>query len=293
MSDQAVSTILVGTLVDAATLSLISAGFVVLYRATRVVSFAQGALMVLGTLLFSRMVNAGLNLYASLALAAVITGIVSAVAFRLILARLIGVSGFLTAMSTIGLATAALAICVLVAGDNLIALTKSQLSFHVNEFIGLKITQVDVFTIVLAVVVFIVLFAGIQWSRTGLRMRAVADNPTLAAYSGVATGRISMLAWGIAGATAALSGSAYTLVNQPTPDTLYALGLAAFPAILLGGLDSLTGAIVGSLVLALAQNVTIYNVSGAWEDVVSYGLLLIVLLLRPQGLFGSPEVRRL
>ena len=97
----------------------------------------------------------------------------------------------------------------------------------------------------------------------------------------------------IAGATAALAGSAYVLVDQPTPETVYALGLAAFPAILLGGFDSIIGALVGSLGLAFIQNLATYHLNGKWEDVVTYSLLLAVLLVRPQGLFGSEELTRL
>lgn len=294
MNSSAVSTVIVGTLTDGATLSLIAAGFVVIYRATRVVTFAQGFFMVAGALIFVALDGIGaLGLYGSLVIAAVLTGVISAIVFRGVLTRLIGVNHLVTTIATIGIATAGLAVCDIVQGDQTMILRNEPLGFRVIKIAGLPFTPIDIFTIGLAVVVFALLLLGIQRTPIGLRMRAVADRPTLAAYTGISTGRISALAWGLAGATAALAGAAYVLTDQPAPETVYALGLAAFPAILLGGFDSIVGAIVGSLILALIQNIAIYNFSGQWEDVASYGVLLIVLLLRPQGLFGSSEVTRL
>jgi len=121
---------------------------------------------------------------------------------------------------------------------------------------------------------------------------AVADAPRLAAYAGVNVVAISALAWAVSSATAAVGGVAYIMTTQPGPDSVYSLGLIVFPAILLGGLDSIVGALVGGVVLALVQNVVATYADGTWTDIASYGLLLAVLLVRPQGLFGSAEVSR-
>lgn len=101
-----------------------------------------------------------------------------------------------------------------------------------------------------------------------------------------------MLAWAIAAGTAAIAGVAFIMTTQPSPSGVYGLGLVAFPAILLGGFDSVVGALVGGFLLSLAQNVVVTYAGGKWQDIASYGLLLIVLLIRPQGIFGSAEASR-
>ncbi|MCW2526274.1 MAG: hypothetical protein JWM76_1134, partial [Pseudonocardiales bacterium] len=134
---------------------------------------------------------------------------------------------------------------------------------------------------------------GLHKTPVGLRMRAVANNTRLAAYSGVNVVRTSTLAWAIGSLTAGLAGIVYLLGAQPDPGSVYSLGLAAFPAILLGGLDSVSGSLIGGLLIGLLQSSIGVYIGGEWQDVVSYGVLLAVLLLRPQGIFGGAEVARL
>jgi branched-chain amino acid transport system permease protein len=285
--------IIVDTLGDAATLALISVGFVIIYRATRVVSFAQGFFMALGTVIFSTLMNAGVGLFGSLALTAIAVGFCAGLAFRVVLSRLIGVAPFVTAIATIGLAIGGLAITEIVQGDQNIIIEHTGIGFKAINLFGLTFNLTEVFNVGVAVAVFLVLIVAIQRTKFGLQMRAVADQPTLAQYTGVATSRISTSAWVIAGVTASLAGSTFALINQPTPDSVYALGLSAFPAIILGGFDSIVGAIVGSVLIALIRILAIVFLGGAWEDPTAYMVLLIVLLIRPQGIFGSKEVSRL
>jgi branched-chain amino acid transport system permease protein len=285
--------IIVGTLGDAATLALISVGFVVVYRTTRVVSFAQGFFMALGTIVFGTLMNLNFGLWPSLVLAAVAAGISAGLAFWLIFRRLIGVSPFVTAIATIGLGTGALALAEIFQGDRPVILTDPPFGPHKIPFLGLSISTTQLFSLGVAVVVFLAIILTVQLTKLGLQMRAVADQPTLAQYTGVATSRISTLAWAIAGVTAGLAGTTFAIVNQPTPDVVYSLGLAAFPAIILGGFDSITGAVVGSILIALIRVLAVKFLGGVWEDPISYLILLLLLLFRPQGIFGSKEVTRL
>jgi branched-chain amino acid transport system permease protein len=126
----------------------------------------------------------------------------------------------------------------------------------------------------------------------GLRMRAVACDPSLAAYGGVRVRRISALAWGISAAVAGAAGVGYTLGKVIDPSALPSLGIVVFPAIIIGGLDSLAGVAAGSVILALVQTLASVYVGTNWEDVVAYGLLLVLLWVRPNGLFGSRQLVR-
>jgi len=167
-------------------------------------------------------------------------------------------------------------------------------SYQVHHVVGqLGFSNIDLFAMAVTVAVFAVVLFGLHRTPVGLRMRAVANNPRLAVFTGVNVLVTSTLAWAIAGLTAALAGIVYLVGTQPDPGSIYALGLAAFPAILLGGFDSIAGTLVGGIIIGLVQATVAVYVGGAWQDVVAYGVLLAVLLLRPQGMFGSPQVARL
>lgn len=292
MSPQ-VAGLIIGTLTTGAILSLIAVGFVIMYRATRVVSFAQGAFSLVGGFFFMALADHHVNIW--LALLASIAGafLLGGLTYQLVFARLVGAEPFITAIATIGLATVIEAIAIIIWGSGPIILPNviSSRVYHVTA--NLLVTPTDIFIVVIALVVFALVMPMLYWTRLGLRMQAVADHPRLAAYVGVNVIAISTLAWAVSAGTAAVGGVAFLLTSQPTPDSVYSLGLVVFPAILLGGLDSIVGALVGSMLLALVQNLTITYVNGNWVDVASYAVLLAVLLVRPQGLFGSAEVSRI
>jgi branched-chain amino acid transport system permease protein len=285
--------ILTATVVNGSQLALLAVGFVLIYRATGVVSFAQGSSMVFGALLCYTFTEHGWGLAPALIASAVLVFAGSALIFRLVFARLIGAPPFVTAIATIGLATLLQAVAVLVWSDQPIALPSSALSLnsiHLGE--SFYTNQVQIFTIVLTVIVFAVIIFGLRYTPTGLHMRMVADSPRLAALNGINVSLISAAAWGLAGLTAGLAGVAFVLGTQSSPSTVYGLGLSAFPAILLGGLDSIAGALAGGAIIALADAVATIYAGGQWSDFISYGLLLLMLLMRPHGLFGRMEVSR-
>jgi branched-chain amino acid transport system permease protein len=115
----------------------------------------------------------------------------------------------------------------------------------------------------------------------------------LAAYSGIHVTRISATAWGIGAGLAGAGGIAYAVSNGLDPVQLPAVGLAVFPVIILGGLDSFGGAFVGAILVALLQTLIGITVGGQWQSVIAYTVLLVVLLVRPRGLFGSRDVVRI
>jgi branched-chain amino acid transport system permease protein len=286
---------LIGTLVDGSLLALIGVGFVVIVRATRVVSFAQGAFMVFGALIFySLTASAGLGLIPALICSCAAVGIIGALCYRLAFARVVGAPALVSAMATIGLGILGESVAIMIWGTQAIVIPARVINSNSIRIGGnFYISHAGIATIVLAIVITAILIASLQFTKTGLRMRAVADHPRLAAFNGVNVVRMSTLAWAIAGVTAAAAGVAFMLAGQPDPDQVYSLGLVAFPAIILGGLDSIPGVLVGGLLIAAVQQFTITYLGGQYEDLVSYGVLLIVLFVRPRGLFGRTEAARL
>ena len=283
----------VQTLTLGAIYALVAVGFVVLFRATKVLSFAQGAFLVIGALIFNSLAGAGWNPWSAAFASIVITFVIGAFTYRIFFARIAGTEPFVTAMATIGLTTLYVAIAVMIWGATQITLPTSYISARQWSVGPFQVNVAEIAAVATAAVVFVLLVAGLQRTRFGLRMRAVADNTRLAGQAGVNTVLVSMTAWGIAAAAAAAAAICYLLSNVPDPDSLQDLGLLAFPAILLGGLDSITGALVGGLMIALIQSLTATYWSGDLQDVVAYIVLLVVLLLRPSGLFGRAEAQRL
>lgn len=212
-----------------------------MYRATKVVSFAQGTFSMVGALVFLVCADGGLGFVPSLLGALVANAILGAAIYRGVFARMEGAEPFISAMATIGLGIAVEAIALVINGSDPIVVPNVLSSHQFTSAGGLTFGVRDIAIVVLTVIVFGALYLGFGRSRTGLRMRAVADVPRLAAYAGVNVTAVSTLAWALAAASAAIAGLAFLFTAQPAPSDVYALGLAAFPAILLGGFDSILG----------------------------------------------------
>ena len=144
-----------------------------------------------------------------------------------------------------------------------------------------------------------VFFAAFKYSSWGVAMRASAEDGETAALMGIRLGRVSALAWIVAGALAAVA--ALFLVGAPTPGVspaAYTVSLRAFPAAILGGLDSTGGALVGGLLIGLAESFAagyqdqLLFLGRGFGDVVPYVVMIVVLLVRPSGLFGTKELTR-
>jgi branched-chain amino acid transport system permease protein len=285
---------LVGALVLGSLYSVVGIGFVILYKATHVLNFAQGSLMLLGGFLFftfSQTVK--LPWPAAMAATLVAMGIIGAALYTAFFRRLVGAKEFTLVIATLGLSVLLLTVTLIIWGPATRTLPE-QLSRSALISIGnLRFSSIDVFSIVTALVVVAVLDLSLRHTRIGIKMRAVADQPLLASLVKVNVNRMSAIAWGIASFCAAVAGVMYAMRLSVDPVGMNALGLLAFPAVLLGGLDSVRGALAGGFVLALAQSGASYYIGGLWADVTAYAIMLVVLLVRPRGFFGSRLAVRL
>ena len=283
--------IVVTTLALTAIYSLIGVSVVVMFRATGVLSFAQGAFLLIGSLVFYSLANSNLGLYVSLVLSCLILGVIG-VLTHLIFFQFAEFDLLFVSLATVGLGTALEAGATLIWGSNLFE-DPTLLPFGAHHIFGhFIVTDSEVLEVALAVVLIVGLVALIHRTPIGLRMRAVANDATLASYSGVRVRGISALAWGLSAAVAAAAGIGYTLGQVIDPSTLPGIGLVVFPAIIIGGLDSIGGVAVGSLLLALIETLSATYLSSLWQDVIAYILLLVILWVAPSGLFGSKAVAR-
>jgi branched-chain amino acid transport system permease protein len=276
--------------------SLIALGFVLVYKATDALNFAQGEFVMIGGFL----VAAGLGAYGAPLWAAVGGALVAMIAFgfgleRVVLRPLLGRPIVAVIMATIGLAAVLRGVGPLVWG----AETKA-LPLPVPEepivWGPLFIPPIQL----LGAAVSLAFLTGFGWfflrSRAGIAMRAIADSQTVAMAMGIDVERYFAIAWAMAGVVSAVGGVVWG--NLLGVDVHLALvGFKVFPVVILGGLDSIPGAVVGGLIVGIVENVTAGYVDplvgGGTKDFVPYVLMILALMVRPYGIFGKPIIERI
>jgi branched-chain amino acid transport system permease protein len=285
---------LVPTIVLGFIYALVATGFVILFKSVGILSFAQGAFMVVGALLFYTLVtSAGISWIPALLATVVAVAALGSISFRLIYSRVMGADPLIVSFSTVGLGILFEAVIYLIWG----AQTRSiptLLHFkvwHISSSITIGPSQV--ISVGVCIVLIAAVDALVRYTKVGVQMRATADGHSLASYYGIKVDRIATIAWGLAALCAAAGGVVYSISASLDPVNLPNVGLATFPAIILGGVDSLAGALAGGLLVAFIGTVLATEFGGQYQDFASYALLLIVLLVRPRGLFGSPDVTRI
>jgi branched-chain amino acid transport system permease protein len=283
--------LLVNIAVLASIYALICCGYVLIYRVSRVLSLAHGELMMLAAygLYATSSLFSGHPLLA-VATAAVLALAVGAAVYAALMWRMTGESVLAAVLATIALGILLRGLMVLVFGSQtqypLRDLGWTNASFDVGG--GARISGVGAALVLGTALAYGSLFAFLRGTRWGLRMRAAGQNPLLAAQRGVRLHGIYALAWALATFTGGMAGMLIAC-DAGLEGTLVTIGLKAFPAALVGGLDSLLGALVGSLIVAGAEVLLIHYVDPLLSDVVPFLVLLAVLVLRPWGLFGSRE----
>jgi branched-chain amino acid transport system permease protein len=285
---------LVGALVLGSLYAVVGIGFVILYKATHVINFAQGSLMLLGGFLFYT-VNQDLGLAWPLAMVVSLAcmSLIGAALYLLFFRRLVGAQEFTLVIATLGLTVMLLTVTLIIWGPGTRTMPEQLSRSPLIGLGNLRFSSIDVFSIVTALVVVAVFDISLRRTRLGIKMRAVADDPLLASLMKVNVNRMSAIAWAIATFCAGVAGIAYAMRLSVDPAGMHALGLLAFPAVLLGGMDSVRGVLVGGFVLALAQSGASFFLGGIWSDVMAYAVMLVVLLVRPRGFFGSRLAVRL
>jgi branched-chain amino acid transport system permease protein len=291
MSSSLLSSILVGAVVLGAVYAAVALGFVVLFRSTGVLSLAQGAFMVFGALIFSTFISGMTpNFYLSLIIAMAITAVIGWLTYSLIYRWAAPVDQIKLSVSTIGLQLVYTEAAYLAWGPA----PRTYPPVLGFESLGrTPVTPVDIVTTACCLVGCAAVLLILRRSRLGVEMRATADAPALAEQLGIRVGRMRGTAWTMAAVLAALGGVCYSMSSTLDPSSLPDIGLVVFPAIVLGGIDSVGGAILGGFVLGLLDSIIGTYLGGQWQDPLTYLLLLAVLLVRPTGLFGTAEIGRI
>jgi branched-chain amino acid transport system permease protein len=275
--------------------ALIALGFVVVFKATEVVNFAHGSLLVLGGYVIARLHGEVPFVIAVLAGCAV-AAVGALVMERLYTWRLRDSNVNALAILTIGVDIMLITELTRRFGPDILS-TGDPWGNHVVDLGFAEIAEARLVGIGVTAVLLTAFFIAFKYSSWGIAMRAGAEDGEAAALMGIRRGRVTMTAWAVAGALAAVA--AVFLCAFPTPGldaSVRLTALRAFPAAILGGLDSTVGAVVGGLAIGIAEAMTsgysIKLAGGNLNDVVPYLVMLVVLLVRPSGLLGTKEVAR-
>src|SRR5438477_4443227 len=275
--------------------SLIALGFVLVYKATDAVNFAQGELVMIAGF----MAAGGLMVWGAPLWVAVLVALAAMVAFgfgleRVVLRRLIGRPVIAVVMASIGLAAVLRGTAVMAfgAGTRAIIMPVSDEPFELGPIMLPPVQLVGAG-------VSLVFLAAFTWfflkSRTGIAMRAVADSQQVAMAMGINVRRYFALAWAMAGVVSALGGVVWgTMLG--VDNQLALVGLKVFPVVILGGLDSVMGAVIGGLIVGIVENFAAGYfdpiVGGGTKDFAPYVLMILVLMIRPEGIFGRRRIER-
>ncbi|HEX6075590.1 MAG TPA: branched-chain amino acid ABC transporter permease [Micromonosporaceae bacterium] len=276
--------------------ALLALGFVIVYKATRVISFAQPAFMLAGAVAVSYLVGP-LGFVPALLLGVAGVALLGLATERAVIRPMVGRPVFVVAIITLGID---IAMRVVVNGfiGNDVRQVGDPWGLRRVNVLGIAVQQRHIAMIVTTAVLIGVLFAFFKYSRLGLAMRAASYDQETALAQGVSVGTVFALSWAIAAGLAAVAGT-FVATGAGVDQQMWIIALKALPAIILGGLDSLGGAVVGGLTIGVVESlVSSYQSDFApwlgqnFSVVSPYVVMLLILLVRPYGLFGTREVER-
>ena len=287
--------------------SLVAIGFVLIFRATDVLSFAQPAMVVVGAGIISYFsTQIGIPFLFAFFLGIILTGVLGLILERTFLRPMVGEPVFSVAVLTIGID-----ILLRVVLDNWIGINPKYMgdpfpsygNFGSVNIAGLTVKYLEVTALITALMLIFVLSVFFKKSKYGVAMRATSLDQEAALAQGINVGRVFGLVWFIAGLLAAFAGFFITGGFNTLTNTSFISALRALPAVVIGGLDSITGAVVGSLIIGLTQAYvgyyqfdveSAYNIKlgNGFSIVAPYVIMFVILIVKPDGLFGTEEVER-
>ena len=291
----------------AAIYSLVAIGFVLIYKAMEVLSFAQPALAVVGAGIISFLsVERGIPFWIALVLGVIFTGVLGLIIERTFLRPMVGEPVFSVAVLTIGIG---LLLRTLL--DSWIGINPKYMgdpfpsygNFGAVNVGGVNIKYLEVAAFFTAVVLILLLTIFFRKSKYGIAMRATSYDQEAAMAQGINVGRIFGLVWLIAGILAAFAGFFITGGFNTLSQFSFISALRALPAVVIGGLDSIPGAVVGSIIIGLTQGYVAYyqfafeafigfSFGSGFSIVAPYLIMFVILIFKPDGLFGTEEVER-
>jgi len=286
--------VLIGGLLAGVMYSLIALGFVLIYKASGVFNFAQGAMVLFAALTFVNLVGYGLPFWVAFACTLVAMGFMALLVERLVLRPLANQPPMSLFMATIGLAIVIEGVGQLIFGGKAFGLDLGIKDVPIAVG-GVQISKFDLFAAAVAGTLVLVLGAFFNWSPTGRALRAVADDHQAAMSIGIPLPKMWRIVWAISGAVALVAGLLWGS-RLGVQFGLAVVALKALPVLILGGFTSIAGAIVGGLIVGAAEKLAeVYlgrYIGSGIENWFPYVFAMLFLLVRPHGLFGERRIER-
>jgi branched-chain amino acid transport system permease protein len=275
--------------------ALIALGFVLIIKATDILNFAHGEIIMISSLLcYFLMAKYHFSFLTASLITILIAALLGVLTERLVLRPMLGEPIFAVVMITIGLSIFLRSMAGILFGhDNYVF--PSPFPKEPMNLAGITLSMTQVWVMISTALLVLIFFIFFKYSRMGLAMRGTANNQETALLMGISTKRVFAMVWGIAFVTAAIAG--IFLANVMVVNIgLTFTAISAFPAIILGGLESIPGAIIGGLAIGVIENLAggylDQMIGGGVKDVTPFVVLFLILMFKPYGLFGKKEIER-
>ena len=273
--------------------ALVALGFVLIYKATETVNFAQGDVMMLGAFFaLTASVTMGWPYWATILFAVAVMAVVGMLTERLVLRPVLGHPSFTVVMITIGVGYVMRGVVTMVPGwGTETHRIPTPYADDVWRTGGIVIPVQQLMVIAMTAALCAALYLFFRFTRVGVAMQATSQNQLAAYYMGIPVRRVNMLIWGISAGVATIAGillAPATFVHS----NMGFIGLKAFPAAVVGGFGSVPGSIVGGLIIGVVEALAGFYLPEGFKDVAAYVVVLVVLLVWPSGIFGETTAKK-
>lgn len=258
-------------------------GITMVFGILRFAHFAHGDMATLGAFFALALVGAGMGPWTALPFAMIVTAVVAIAVDRGFYEHLAKRPRILTVIASLGIALMLRSVVQVVWGVD--PQTYSRGIVRPESFGGILLRPRELYTLATVVALVLGLVAFLKYTRWGKAMRAMSDNPDLARLSGVDNRRVTMLTWATVGALTTASGFMLGINNELTSMMGWSMLLPMFAAAILGGVGRVEGAVVGGLIVGLAEELSVLVVPGQYKMATAFAILLAILVLRPSGVF--------
>ncbi len=270
---------------------LVAMGFAVIYKSTGIVNFAQGEMAMLTAYTsWSIATTLGTDAVSTVLVSVAVGALLGLVCERLIMRPMLGEPVLSVVLVTVGLAVVLRSLVTMIwgAAPHKFSLSGADTIVHIGG-IGMRASQITVIAMLLVAIGGFWFF--LRHSRFGVAMRAVAADEKTARLMGVSTARVQAVAWASASGLAGLAGALFAVIYGLAP-TIFEVGLKAFPATVLGGFDSVLGSASSGLIIGVLENLVGGYMPSTLKEIAGFVLILVVLMVRPFGLFGEKRIER-
>ena len=267
---------------------LIALGFVLIYKATETVSFAQGELMMLGAFCgLAAMTMLGFPYWLSVLATIAAMALFGVLLERIVIRPILGQPAFSIVMLTIGIGYVVRGLITMIPAIGTETHTLPvPYKDQIWNWAGLVLNVEQMVVIAATAVLCALLYLLFRYSKLGIAMQAASQNQLAAYYMGIPVSRLNGIAWGLAAAVAAIAGLLLAPITFVHANMGF-IGLKAFPAAVVGGFGSLPGAIVGGLIIGTVESLSGFYLPNGFKDTAAYVVVLVMLVVKPNGLFGE------